>query len=305
LYQLLGNQSFDLIWVNLSILVDILPSALIKDTPVVLDQQECEELVYKGYLLQGSLEERLFALINLIKLKKFEQRILSRISTILCVSEEEAAFMQSRVPRQVKVWTVPNGVDEEFFRPGSPLENKKNYIILCSNLSVRRNINAAVWFTKCIFPKIKEQIPDAEFWIVGSNPTSEIWKLNSISGVHVTGTVNDIRNYYAKGKVFVAPYHFGAGTKLKVLEAMASGIPIVSTTVGCQGIDVINGQHLLIANTETDFSERVIELLGNSQRAQKLAAAAQALVRDKYRWEKIVDELEPKLLELVGQGTQK
>jgi len=299
LNRLLLNQNFDLIWVNLLILVNTLPYTLIRDIPVVLDQQECEELVYQGYLREGNWKERLPALINLIKIKRFEQKVLPQISAILCVSEKESAFMQSRVPRQVKVWTVPNGVDEEFFRLGSPLENKKNYIILCSNLSVRRNIDAAIWFTKKIFPKIREQIPDAEFWIIGSYPTSEIQQLNLISGVHVTGTVNEIRNYYLKGKVFVAPYRFGAGTKLKVLEAMAMGLPIVATEVGCQGIDVINGQHLLIANTETEFSERVIELLQNPQLAQKLSAAGRTLVAQKYDWKKIVDDLEPKLQKLI------
>jgi len=118
-------------------------------------------------------------------------------------------------------------------------------------------------------------------------------------GVHVTGTVEDVRPYYAKAKVVVAPYRFGAGTRLKILEAIAMGVPIVATDAGCQGIEVVDGQHILIANTEADFSDRVIELLRNPQRAQMLAEAAHALVEQKYDWKVIVGALEPKLQELV------
>ena len=134
---------------------------------------------------------------------------------------------------------------------------------------------------------------------MGSNPSKEVLKLQGVGGVVVTGTVEDVRPYFEKARVCVAPFRFGEGTKLKVLEAMAMGVPIVTTDIGCQGIEVVDGQHVLIANNETDFSSRVIELLHNPQRAQALAAAGWALVEQKYDWKKIIDVLEPKLQELV------
>lgn len=299
--RLLDDQNFDLVWVNPLVPLDVIPSNIIKNIPVVVDQHECEELVYQAYFREGNPGERLFSLFNLFKLRNFKQRIFSQVSAILCVSKEEADFTQNQAKGKVKVWVVPNGVDKEFFCPPPFLENKANRILLCSNMSVRRNIDAAVWFTKHIFPEIKKQISDAEFWIVGSSPRREVRVLQGVPGVRVTGTVEDVRTYYAKTKVVVAPYRFGAGTKIKVLEAMASGVPIVSTKAGCQGIEVVEGEHLLMADNENDFANRVIELLTNLEKGQKLALAGRKLVEEKYRWEKIVDELEPKILELVSQ----
>lgn len=296
---ILSNQNFDLIWVNFSFMVETLPLDLIKDTRIILDQHEYEGFVYQDYLQEGNIGEKFFALLNLIKFEKFIKKIFSQIDAVLCVSKEEAEITKLKMKNQVNIWEVPNGVSEEFFQPISHFRNKPNYILLCSNMTVRRNIDAAIWFVKNVFPKIKGKIPDAKFWIVGANPTPEVWKLNSISGVKVTGTVDNIKDYYQKGKVFVAPYRFGAGTKLKVLEAMASGIPVVSTNIGCRGIDVIDGKHLLIADNEDDFANRVIELLTNFEKRKKLALAARKLVEEKYQWKKIVDELEPKLLDLV------
>jgi glycosyltransferase involved in cell wall biosynthesis len=115
----------------------------------------------------------------------------------------------------------------------------------------------------------------------------------------VTGTVEDVRPYYLQAKVAVAPYRFGEGTKIKVVEAMACGTPVVSTSIGCQGLEVIDGKHLLIADNETDFSRRVVEVLGDCQRAQLLASAARALVEQKYAWGIIVAGVGAKLERLV------
>ncbi len=299
LNYLLKSQKFDLIWINFLILVDALPYHLIKNNPVILDQHECDELVYRGYLRRGNIGERLFAFLNLIKVKKFEKKNLPKIDAILCVSQPEADFMQNQELKKVKIWAVPNGVSKEFFQPIS-FQNKANRLLLCSNFGVRRNVDAAIWFAKSIFPRIKEKIPDAAFLIVGrSDTSSKIWQLNLIPDVRVIGTVNDIIEYYQKGKVFVVPYRFGAGTKLKVLEAMAIGIPVVSTTVGCRGIEAVNGEHLLIADNENDFANQIIELLNNPEKRQKLALAARKLVEEKYQWGKIVDGLEPKLQKLI------
>jgi glycosyltransferase involved in cell wall biosynthesis len=169
-------------------------------------------------------------------------------------------------------------------------------------MRVRRNIDAAVWFAESIFPQVKKEVPDAGFWIVGSNPNQEVLRLNSINGVKVVGTVNKIEEYYRMGKVFVAPYHFGAGTKLKLLEAMASGIPIVSTNIGCRGIEVINKRHILIADSDSEFINSVVNLLKDKNLSQMLAKNAIALIKDKYCWKKIVDEIEPKILEIVKKS---
>ncbi len=301
LNTILSEEKIDAIFVNFSLMADMLPEDLHNTTPIILDQHESERLMYSGYLKKGNLKEKIFALINIIKLGKFEKGVFSKINMLVCVSENEAAIAKNYVKKDTKILVVPNGVSKTFFNDITKFTNKENVIVFCANMAVNRNIQAAIWFAKSIFPKIKEKIADAQFQIVGSWPSKEVLKLNSISGVRVIGMVKDIEKYYTRGKVFVAPYHFGAGTKLKVLEAMASGIPVVSTDTGSFGIEVTDKKNIIIANNEIDFCNGVVELLSNSKKAEEIAFAAQDLVKEKYAWEKIVARLDSKILELIAK----
>ncbi len=300
LQRILQEKKFDAIWINFSILADMLPCELVGNTPIILDQHECEELVYKDYLFQGRIIERVLAIINLVKLKWFHDKVFPYFDAILCVSKDEADFTARQTKGNIKVWIVPNGVNREVFYPSSVPENKPNRIMLCSGMTVRRNIDAVVWFVKEIFPQVKKHIPDAEFWVVGSGPNQEVLQLGSVPGVKVVGAVEKIEDYYKMGKVFVAPYRFGAGTKLKVFEAMASGIPVVTTPIGCRGIEVVDKEHVLIANNEADFARSVVDVLNNPSLAKKLSDKALVLVKEKYYWEKVVNELDIKLLHLIN-----
>jgi glycosyltransferase involved in cell wall biosynthesis len=297
---LLRSQDFDVIWVNFLILVDALPADVVGNRPVVLDQHECEELVYQGYLQRGTWAQRLFSLINLIKIRNFQRQTLSRINTIICVSKDEAVFTQRRAPEHVTVWVVPNGVDTEFFRPDPVPANQSNRILLCGNMSVRRNVDAAVWFARDIFPQVREAIADAEFWVVGSSPMKEVTSLAQIQGVYVTGTVDDVRQYYNQAKVVVAPFKFGAGTKLKVLEALAMARPIVATSNDCQGISMQPGCHFSLADTPRKLCQCVIELMCDPEKAATIAQAGRALDEAQYSWSQIVEALDTQLQAVVA-----
>ena len=297
----LQGEHFDVIWVNVLYLAGVLPPELTAGTTVVLDESESDELVWKGYSQQGSWPERLFARLNLRKVRRFEKRTLPGLDAVLCVSEVEADRMREHVGKATEVWTVPNGVDLESFRCIPLSQRSANSILLGGIMNIRRNIDAAIWFTQRIFPRIRASIPETELWVVGAAPSREVRQLQDVPGVHVTGTVKDTRDYFAKASVLVAPYRFGAGTRLKMLEGMATGTPIVSTRAGCQGIEAADGVHLLVSVEETEFADRVIELLRDRKMAERMAAASRALVEEKYSWEKIVGCLEPKLLDLVGR----
>lgn len=298
-YNLLKNKPFDLIWINFLFMADILLKIPIGDIPVILDQHEADETVWQRYIQKGNFAQKIFSYLNLKKIQFLQKRVFRYINALLCVSEIEAEFMKSRVPSGTKVWVVPNGVDTDFFQPNNIFDKPEPVILITGSMCIGRNIDAAVGFAKKIFPKIKKAISEARFWIVGYRPNKEVLALKTIPGIVVTGTVKEIRPYYQKAKVYVAPFRFGEGTRLKVLEAMAMGIPIVSTEMGCQGIEVVDGKHLLIADNENDFANRVVELLVNPERGEKLALAARKLTEEKYQWKKIVDGLEPKLQKLV------
>jgi glycosyltransferase involved in cell wall biosynthesis len=299
---ILAQQHFDLILANFAFLADSVPRRVAQGTPVVLDEHESEGLLWRQYLRQGSAAMRAFALLNLFKLVWFQKRLASRIAAILCASDRETEFARSFIPAKVGLWTVPNGIDADSYTSVLTAQKDSHAIILCGGLSVFRNRLAALWFAQKVFPAVRREVPDAEFWIVGSDPNQEIRDLEKTPGIHVTGTVEDVRPYYARAVVAVAPYRYGEGTKLKVLEAMASGVPVVATTIGCQGIDVVDGEHVLVADSEKDFVDRVISLLRDADKCAHLAGAARRRIEEKYTWKKIVGDVEPHLLALVKQG---
>jgi glycosyltransferase involved in cell wall biosynthesis len=299
--ELLGSDEFDLIMANFPFMAYLVPPELARLTPVVLDEHESEGLLWRQYLRQGGAAKRAFALLNLVKLSWFQKAVSSRIVAMLSASEREASFARTFLPPQVKSWTVPNGVDTVFFAPAAPGDPANHSIILCGGFAVYRNCEAAIWFARQVFTRIKKDSPDAEFWIVGSHPPPEVRQLMELPGVHVTGTVEDVRPFYARAAVGVAPYRYSTGVMLKLFEAMATGVPLVSTSIGCQGMEARDGEHLLVADTAEAFAERVVELLRNPKLRRAIGANARCLIEREYSWTKIVSNLEPKLSELVRE----
>ncbi len=295
--EMLKAERFDLIFANFAFMANLIPADLACNVPVVLDEHESEGLLWRQYLREGGIGRRAFALLNLAKMGRFQTAVLSRIAALMSASEREADFARSFLPPRVKLWVVPNGVDTYFFTPAPAVTDPA--LVLCAGFSVYRNCEAAIWFVRQILPEVRKSIPEAQFWIVGSNPPPEVRRLGEIPGIHVTGTVEDIRPYYCRAAVSVAPYRYGEGTKLKVLEAMACGVPVVSTAVGCQGIKARNGEHLLVADAPGKFAQHIVDLLQNPSRRADIGARGRALIEEKYAWRGIVDDLEPNLLDLL------
>lgn len=166
-------------------------------------------------------------------------------------------------------------------------------------MDITMNMDAVARFAKDIFPFVRRSVPDAEFWIVGRNPGTTVRRLESVAGIRVTGSVSDVRPYYEKARVAIAPFRYGGGTKLKVLEAMAVGVPVVATKVGSQGIEAVPGQHLFIEDKSEEFAQRVIDLLRNSDLWRTMSVAARRLVEPKYSWTSIMSDAGRRLEMLV------
>lgn len=297
--QLPHSERFDLVWINFSIMAGVLRVDPPRDTVVVLEEHESQQLVWRDFTQDGSPAQRLFARWNLLKLRRFEREILRRVNAVVSVSDLEAGLMRELVPAGVEVWTAPNGADTEYFQPIPLARRNPRSILLSGNMSVKRNIDAALWFVNGVFPAVRAKVPDANLLIVGASPAPEIRTLADQRGITVTGTVDDMRDYHAQARLMVAPYRFGAGTKLKVVEAMACGTPVVSTSIGCRGLDAVNGEHLLVADTKTEFALAVVRLMQDARQAEQLAGAARRLAKDRYSWRSIYASLEPKVSALV------
>jgi glycosyltransferase involved in cell wall biosynthesis len=151
-------------------------------------------------------------------------------------------------------------------------------------------VDAALYFCNEIFPLIRQSNHAAEFWVVGRDPRPEVLELKDGS-VHVTGRVDDVLPYYRQSSICVVPLRAGGGTRLKILEAMALGRPVVSTTIGCEGLDAADGEHLLIADTPAQFAEKTMSLFRDRQLYQRLSTNGRKLVETRYGWDQIAEKL--------------
>lgn len=296
--QVLEAGTFDLAFVNFLFLAGPVLDRVPPRTKVVVDQHEAQELVWREYLRDGAVHERLFASINLAKVRLKQRALLEQIDALVAVSQMERDLAVKRHPG-LQAWYAPNGVALDG-RSAPTLEGSvPDRIMICGNFGINRNAEAAIWFTEEVFPQVRQARPSAEFWIVGTSPGPRVRDLERVDGVHVTGKVPDVAPYYRQARMVVAPFHHGAGTKLKVLEAMGAGRPVVSTPNGVRGLDVDHGSEVLVAGDPNTFASEVVEVLDDRNVAGSLAATAYELVADRYSWAGIADGLEASLLELT------
>jgi glycosyltransferase involved in cell wall biosynthesis len=196
---------------------------------------------------------------------------------------------------------VPTGVDVDYFRPAPDLE-QGNALVFTGSMDWLANEDGIVQFMKKVLPIIRRQIPDSTLWVVGRRPSVRLQKLaNEIPGVRVTGTVADIRPYMAKASVYVVPLLVGGGTRLKIFEAMAMGRAVVSTSIGAEGLPVVPGRNIVLADEPEDFARQVVELLNSRPRREELGRAARQLVEKSYSWNSVGSELSG-ILSSVAHG---
>jgi sugar transferase (PEP-CTERM/EpsH1 system associated) len=298
---LLEPGEFDLIWGNRLNTMSFLDPSRVAGIPVVIDLQNADERVWGDFTKKGNWTARLFAAQNLRKLRRFEERVIPRVDQMISVSGDDAAFLRARFPGSRPIWIMPNGVDTDYFRP-SPGEEceTKDVILFCGSLDIAMNIDAVVRFVDDVLPAIRREIPAAEFWIVGRKPGPRVRNLSRRQGISVWPDVPDVRPYYHAAKVAVAPFRFGGGTKLKVLEAMAMGVPVVSTATGCQGIPVNNGNSVVIANEPPEMSRRILVLFGDRKERKKIGGEARRFVEERYSWNRVLEGIGAKLERLVS-----
>jgi polysaccharide biosynthesis protein PslH len=300
--EIIDSQNFDLVWVNFLSMANYIEPNMKSKSIYVLDQHNADELVWENYAkLSHNLAMKIFAAINLRKLRVFQKEKMKIFRAVACVSSDEAAYMKTHIPKTVATWLIPNGVDTEYFRPINSKDKRDNVIMLCASMDVTMNIDAALRFAKEAFPRIKSEIPDCKFWIVGRNPPAQIQALNNDEHILVTGSVEDVRPFYSKAKIIVAPYLFGGGTKLKILEAMSMNIPIVSTTIGCHGIDFTKDTQITIRDNMNEMAEAIISLLKHELSTSNSGKNdARELVEAKYSWEGIGEIIENRLTKLFN-----
>jgi glycosyltransferase involved in cell wall biosynthesis len=225
----------------------------------------------------------------------YEKRVCKAVKHIVTVSEGDARAVRSLygVP---DVAAVPTGVDLDYFAPPEARQPTTDLVFLGS-MDWRPNIDGVRWFAADILPLIRRRRPECSLSIVGRFPSAEILRLaEGNARIHVTGTVPDVRPYLWESAVSIVPLRVGGGTRLKIYEAMAARVPVVSTGVGAEGLDVSDSENIALADSPGAFAERCLALLGDAEVRRKQAQAAWEMVSACYSWEVVARKFEELLL---------
>ncbi len=238
---------------------------------------------------QTALIPRLSYRLKSFLIKRMEESSVRGFDHCLVVSPEEARLLKNAVSA-AKLSVIENGVDCAHLRPlAQPLDSLR--LLFVGVVGYPPNADAVVYFCKSVLPLIRRAIPEVRLTVVGHAPPMEVQRLAFSGEVAVTGFVNDPIPYYASASVCVVPLRAGGGTRLKILEAMALGRPVVTTSIGCEGLDVTDGEHLLIGDTAADFARQVLRLLREPELRYRIVVAARKLVEKRYDWSIIAGKL--------------
>ncbi len=264
------------------------------DIPVVLVDQTIEYQVYDHFVRHNAnpLIRPILA-VDVAKLKYWERFYWRKAQNVIAVSETDKKEML-RLEPTLRVDIVPNGVNLEFFKQKLNWDNKPPIVLFVGNFHWLQNTEAALTLIEKIFPIIKIAIPDAQLHIVGQHHPRELIERSSKDVIITKLAENDqagIRQAYYQSNIFVAPIKGPGGTRLKILAAMASQLPIVSTTVGFSGLGVIDGKHVIVRNTIKEIADESIKILKSPKVAQKLATDARKFVQNNYDYKVISAKL--------------
>jgi len=186
-----------------------------------------------------------------------------------------------------RVSEVPTGVDTEYFRSSGKGPRDPHNMVFTGSMDWIPNEDAVRFCVQEILPRIRQAVPDATLTVVGRNPAPSVSALAAQQpGVRVTGRVDDVRPYMERAALYLVPIRIGGGTRLKIFEAMAMGLPVVSTRVGAEGLPVVDGQDIVLADSPVQFADAAIQLLTDPKRAHALGAAASRMVRERAGWDR-------------------
>lgn len=233
------------------------------------------------------------------RMERFEHDAASWFDGVVGVSDDDCRIMREQLGLGNILGSVPTGVDTDFFQSHKS-EKKPGSIIFLGSMDWMPNIDAVEYFVEAIFPRIKQKTPEATFTIVGRNPPGRVRVLAAQDpSVCVTGTVDDVRPYIASAAAVVVPLRAGGGTRIKIFEAMAAGAPVVSTSIGAEGLPVLHGRHILLADEPEDFASCVARLLREPSLRGEIGGNGLELVRSRFSWESVAKVFENYLQKLL------
>ena len=270
------------------------------DVPTVLAHHNVESrlMARRGDHEQGALR-RWYVRRDAAKLRACEAAVCGRFRVNVTVSDDDSAALRQICPTAVAV-AIPNGVDTEYFTPRRGEETPA--LIFTGGMNMFANRDGVDWFLDAVWPLVRERVPGVRFVAIGQRPSERLLAEVRAGGVEAPGFVADVRPAVARAAVYVVPLRVGGGTRLKVLDAMAQGKAIVSTSLGAEGIEVTDGEQLVIADRPEEFAARVVGLLNDPARRLALGEAARKRVEERYAWTQLGERLAETYRRAIERG---
>lgn len=293
--SLIKQNHYDIIHFNLSCWVgEYINHIEINDIPKTILYEH--DIIFETTLQNAKKHllspKALIYYIDYLKIKKYQLDVWKKFNKIITANAADKKLIQRFIP-SLNISVIPNGVDTNFLKPIMENKNRENILIFVGNYWHYPNEDAIIFFLKDIYKIIESEIKDVKLLIIGRKATDRMKRLAALDPtVEIKGYVSDIRPYLSKASVFIAPIKMGGGMRGKILEAMAMGIPVVSTSLGMEGIEAVDGIHAYIADNPDQFAYKTIELLQNKILRDKFSSEGRKLVENKYDWSIICANLD-------------
>ncbi len=287
------------------------PDAIICDTvfsavnlpdtsvPLIVNSPDVEHLILQRYIrFEKNPIKKIYATMEMRKVKRWETNICRKAKVCMACSEHDREVLAGLAPGTVAVF-LPNVVDTDSYVPN--FDSKGSSLLFQGGMDWFPNPDAVEFFSTQILPIVHKSFPDALFVAAGRNPSPEmVARYANMPGVNLTGTVPDMRPYLEDAAVCVVPLRIGSGTRLKILENAAAGKSMVSTRLGAEGLDFVDGQEIMLADTPEAFAAAVVELLQNEPKRRAMAMAARKRVVERYSYANLRKTLVNALASLTG-----
>jgi glycosyltransferase involved in cell wall biosynthesis len=289
LTRLLSEEHFDLLHCEWTPYASYLPPA--DGLPKFMMTHNIESQVWFRRAQQGrTVFERTFFSLQGQRMEIFEREAVRRVDAVGAVTPLDAEQLRAWGARRVSL--IENGADLDRFKPSEDKAGSGRILFLAS-LDCYPNQDALDYFLRQIMQLVSQRLPTARLQVVGKGPPLELRKrLAQYAGVELVGEVRDVRPYLAQAAVVVVPLRVGGGSRIKILEALAMGKPVVSTSVGAEGLALSDGVHIALADTPVKFAACTVDLLTSPQDCQRLGEAGRRLVAERYSWDRAAGALD-------------
>lgn len=273
--------------------------------PTLLFQHNVEAIIWRRHFENETNPlKKAFLKTQWRRMFEYEKKTCLRFDRVVAVSQDDAEIIQNDYGA-VNVSPISTGVDTEYFAPTGEIEKDEFNIVFTGSMDWLPNEDAIQWFISDVLPLIRMHIPNVSLTVVGRNPFRSLVELSrKDQSIIVTGRVQDVRPYMEKSSVYIVPIRIGGGTRLKIYEAMAMELPIVSTTIGAEGLPVKDGKEILLSNDPVGFASAVVRVLQDKDLAVNLGRQAAKSVREKHGWANVADDFASNCERAIGESRQ-